>query len=290
MRHPLIKPAILIICGIVSFLMQGRNVPLLDSHTDQYFESAMTKAGVAYGMCRGVNAVVSVIKESQIEMNPAGVGISVAAGQVLDPLDDLTERASSILVTAIVSLGIQKLTYELCVEFTPIVIAFMFFIVALICLIKYPNVQRISTLIIRLMVILIVARFCLPVSSLINGYLHDNFFIPRITEANNGLKMQSSSLQQLQTINILENDGMWKRMIDGYHFVTEKAKVLRSALSEIVDNAGNLIANLLKLSYLYTAVFVIQVILLPVGTFWIMVRLINSMFTIQLPYRIEDKL
>lgn len=74
----------------------------------------MTKAGVAYGVCRVVNASVSAIKESQIQIEPAGLGVSLAVGQVLDSLDDMTERASDILVTAIVSLGIQKIVYELC--------------------------------------------------------------------------------------------------------------------------------------------------------------------------------
>ena len=118
------KPILLLVAAVVLLMLPGLKLPYIDENTDTYFSDSMTKAGVAYGVCRVVNASVSAIKESQIQIEPAGLGVSLAAGQVLDPLDDMTERASDILVTAIVSLGIQKIAYELCVAFVPSLIGF----------------------------------------------------------------------------------------------------------------------------------------------------------------------
>jgi len=71
--------------------------------TDAYFREAITKAGVAYATCRVLNASVSIVKDSSLQLEPAGVGISLAVGQALDPIDDMTERLSDVLVTAITS-------------------------------------------------------------------------------------------------------------------------------------------------------------------------------------------
>ena len=117
------KQIVLIVIALMLFMLPGLKLPYLDQKADTYFSGAITRAGLTYSACRVVNASVSVIKESQIQIEPAGLGVSLATGQVLDPLDDMTERASDILVTAIVSLGIQKIAYELSVAFAPVLMA-----------------------------------------------------------------------------------------------------------------------------------------------------------------------
>jgi len=107
------KACVAISLAVVLFFASGTRIPVLETHTDQYFINAITKAGAAYAACRVVNASVSILKESSIQLEPAGVGISLALGQALDPIDDMTERLSDVLVTAITALGVQKMVYEI---------------------------------------------------------------------------------------------------------------------------------------------------------------------------------
>jgi len=79
--------------GILLILVTGFNIPVIDSFADSYFDIAIKKAGVSYAACRLVNAGVSVVKDSDIELNPAGVGVFLAVGKVLDPVDDMTDKA-----------------------------------------------------------------------------------------------------------------------------------------------------------------------------------------------------
>ena len=120
--YPKIKKSIWAVVAVILFCLPGLRLPYLDQNADVYFTKAISKAGTAYAICRGINAGVSVIKESQLHLS-LGAGVSLAAGQILDPLDDLTERTSDILITAIVSLGIQKIVYELCLWLTPFLLA-----------------------------------------------------------------------------------------------------------------------------------------------------------------------
>jgi len=64
-------------------------------------------------LARGFNAVVSVFQESEVQLEPAGVGVSLALGQALDPINDLVERFSWVMLASLTSLGIQKFLIEI---------------------------------------------------------------------------------------------------------------------------------------------------------------------------------
>ncbi len=164
------KPIVLVVIALAIFMLPDLKLPYLDQKADTYFSETITKAGLAYGVCRVVNASVSVIKESQIQIEPAGLGVSIAAGQALDPLDDMAERASDILVTAIVSLGIQKIAYELSVAFAPVLIATFLIAFVMATILKSERARTIREIILKSIVLIAVVRLCLPIASIINSY------------------------------------------------------------------------------------------------------------------------
>lgn len=272
------KPIILVVIALTLFIFPGLKFPYLDQKADTYFSEAITKAALTYSVCRVVNASVSVIKESQVQIEPAGLGVSLAAGQALDPLDDMTERASDILVTAIVSLGIQKIAYELSVEFAPVLIAFFLIAFVMATILKSVRVKTIREIILKAIVLIAVVRLCLPISSIISTYLNGNYFSPEITKAKDELAMSSPVMDELKDMRMPEIDGVLGTVKNGFNFVGEKTSDLKMALKEMIQNMENMISNLLKLSYLYVALFVIQVVLLPIGIFWLLLRITNAFF------------
>jgi hypothetical protein len=282
------KPVLLLVAAVVLFMLPGLKLPYLDTNTDTYFSESMTQAGVAYGVCRVVNASVSVIKESQIQIEPAGLGVSLAAGQVLDPLDDMTERASDILVTAIVSLGIQKVAYELCVHFVPSLIGCAIIILIGISFVKDDRAKTLRGLVINAIILLAVARFFLPTSSIINAYLQENYFSPQIIQVQDELAMNFPELERLKDMSMPEIDGVVGTMKNGFDFVGEKTSDLGATLKAMVENMESMVFNLLRLSYLYVAIFIVQVIILPIGAFWFLTRITNILFGTGTPYTFKN--
>ncbi len=265
-------------------MIPGFKLPYLDKTTDTYFSESLTKAGLAYGVCRVVNASVSVIKESQIQIEPAGLGVSLAAGQVLDPLDDMTERASNILITAIVSLGIQKIAYELCIAFMPPVAGFTIIIFVVVSFFKGERSSAIRGILLKSIILLAVARLCLPTSSIINLYLSESYFSPQIIKARDELTIMSPEMERLKDMSMPKIDGVIGTIKNGFDFVGRKTSDMGAALKTMINNMGSMVANLLRLSYLYVAVFIMQVILLPLVTFWLLARIINVLFGTGVPY------
>lgn len=281
------KSSILIVAVITLFMRPDLKLPYLDKKADSYFSDAMTKAGVAYGVCRAVNTSVSFIKETQIQIEPAGLGVSLAAGQVLDPLDDMTERASDILITAIVSLGIQKIAYELCVAFAPALIAIAIISFVITSFFQEMKAKVVRGIILKSIIFIAAARLCLPISSMISSHLNDHYFSPEIIKAKDELAMSSPEMERLRNMRMPKFNGVLDTIKDGFEFVGEKASDLGAALKAMIRNMENMISNLLKLSYLYVALFIIQVVLLPLGVFWLFSRITNALFGTATPHIIR---
>jgi hypothetical protein len=272
-----------IIIAAALFFSPGVKIPGLDSAADTYFNNAITKAGLAYATCRVVNASVSIIKESSLQLEPAGVGISLAVGQAVDPIDDMTERLSDVLVTAITSLGVQKLAYEIGVSLAPRVLAAFLVIVSILVWFENERLQSFQRTILRLAVIVLIARFCLPVSSLANAYLDQTFFADQIEAAGNELALGTTEMDKLKDFSLPQIDGMLQTIENSAVFIKRKSVEFKNALVEIVSNMGAIIENLIKLTFLYVGIFLIQVIFLPLLAFWFLAKITNALFQADIP-------
>ncbi len=282
-KQKAIKSSAGILISALLFFSAGVQIPVLDTKADAYFNEAITKAGVSYATCRVINATVSIIKESRLELEPAGVGLSLAVGQILDPINDMTERLSDVLVMAITSLGVQELTYELSLTLAPPVFALFLFVMSLFLWFQNDRIIRLQKATMSILLIVGIARFCLPISSIANEFLHDNFFSDQIADANNELALGVADLDKLKDISLPEYDGFMEAIENSASFLKQKSIHFKDAIAVTVSNRGTIIENLLRLTFLYVGVFLIQVIILPLFIFWLLFKMINSLFYTKMP-------
>lgn len=78
---------------------------LADGYAESLIDSAILDAGLLYGSARAVNGLVSVIQSVDISV----IALSMSPGELLDPINDLVERFSSVMTLAIASLALQKI-------------------------------------------------------------------------------------------------------------------------------------------------------------------------------------
>ena len=278
LKQKAIVSTIGIIVAIVLFFSPITRTPFFDKNTDNYFKDAITKAGLAYVTCRTINAAVSLIKESNLQLEPAGLGVSLALGQVLDPLDDMTERLSDVLVTAITSLSLQKLFYEISVSLAPQVFS-VFLLILLICMwCEIAQLQALQKITRRVLILIAILRFCLPLSSLANDFLYKNYFAEQISTANNQLKLRAESSTPFEDIRATESAGFWATIGNSPALIKKTSIDFKKTIEGFVTNMGEIIDNLLKLTFLYVGVFLIQVIGLPLMIFWLLVKFTNCLF------------
>lgn len=274
MARKLLLTVMLCLAALLFSGAVDRTIPYLDDHAESYFRDTTTDAALAYATVRGVNAVVSVLKESAVEVSPAGVGLSIAAGQILDPIDDLTERLSLVLVTALVSLGLQKLVMEIGQQAPPLLLA----LVALLLIIplwlrgdrRIPLAERL----LKLGAVLIVLRLLLPLSSLVSDTLYHSLLKDDIVAAKTQLSSLSSQQQAIGGFDGTEESGMISSFTTA---AREKMESARNIYRRIAASGDEIINALLVLTTLYISLFVLQVIVIPIATLWLLILLIKSL-------------
>ncbi len=83
----------------------------LDTVAEQYTESGLKRAFATFAVARGMNAAISVLQSASINFQ-IGAGASFQLGAVLDPLDDLVEQFSALMLAATLSFATQRLLIE----------------------------------------------------------------------------------------------------------------------------------------------------------------------------------
>lgn len=85
--------------------------PITQSLHNQ-LDTALKETALTFAATRAVNAVISLVQESSFGFS-LGINVSIAAGQVLDPLNDLIERFSQLTLACLVALSMQKVLLDL---------------------------------------------------------------------------------------------------------------------------------------------------------------------------------
>ncbi|MCB1588591.1 MAG: hypothetical protein KDI56_06790, partial [Xanthomonadales bacterium] len=101
-RHLLIA-LLLVVLAAASLLPQPERL------ADTRLQAALGRALAAFALARSLDGVISVAQGTEVAIEPVGVGVTLAPGQLLDPVNDLVEQFSSLLLLASASLGVQTL-------------------------------------------------------------------------------------------------------------------------------------------------------------------------------------
>ncbi|EAW30459.1 hypothetical protein GP2143_09645 [marine gamma proteobacterium HTCC2143] len=78
---------------------------LLDDFSSSNVNTSISNAGLIYGTARGINALVSLLQGTEFSIP----FVTFSIGEVLDPVNDLIERFSGIILVALGSLALQQI-------------------------------------------------------------------------------------------------------------------------------------------------------------------------------------
>ncbi len=104
-----VRPILLIIVIVIS--IGSSYSKWLDSYSSDYTDAAIKQAAISYATARGINALVSVLQTSTIEGDAIFISGSVSIGELLDPINDLIERFSTVMTVVLGSLAVQKMLF-----------------------------------------------------------------------------------------------------------------------------------------------------------------------------------
>jgi hypothetical protein len=82
---------------------------VIDQSGEKAIGQSLKIAFTAFGTARVLNAGISVLKGTQVSVTPFGIGMILAPGEVLDPVNDLIEQFSWVMFASTSSIAIQTL-------------------------------------------------------------------------------------------------------------------------------------------------------------------------------------
>lgn len=109
-RRPLRHWLLLVAAGMLVALAWLKP---LDRGAETQVKAGLKRALATFAVARTINGLVSVAQETGVSVQPGGVGMTFAPGQLLDPINDLIEQVSGVMLAVSVSFGIQLLLLHL---------------------------------------------------------------------------------------------------------------------------------------------------------------------------------
>lgn len=202
----------------------------LDTTSKQHIDKAFNRALITFGIAKTLNGVISVAQGTEVAIQPAGIGINLTPGQILDPVNDLVERFSWIMLASTTSLGIQKIFLSISIwpAFNYVLVFFLIFGLLLLFF-KATQYLNLRIFILRISLLLVVLRFTVPVAGLTNEYIYQIFLENEYIAAANKLESTTLEIGQLNESEQFNQPDIKKKS------VWESAKAFYNSTSEMLD-------------------------------------------------------
>ncbi|PXF64122.1 hypothetical protein [Kangiella spongicola] len=259
----------LIILGLlIAGLLAGSKA--VDHYGEQYTDQALERSLIAFAVARGLNGLISVAQEAEIAMQPAGIGLTLSPGEILDPINDLIERFSVVMLVTASALGIQKLMLSIGVwdYFNYFIIAFWAFAAGYL-LFQHFKQRQANPLILKVALFLVLVRFATPIMALGSEALYQGFLANDYQEASQGLQQTEATIRQNtpddvtgdEELSGLEKTKRW--FSDAADQLNLKKQI--ASYQEAAEQASQSVIQLIT-------VFIVQNILFPLLFIWLFVR------------------
>lgn len=256
--------------AVLDAILERTAVHRLDERGRTYYTESLKRSAYTYAVARGINGVISVLQGTDVAVSPAGIGVTLAVGEILDPVNDLVERFSWVMLVSAASLGIQMALMEMGAWF-----GFRVLLTAALILIvmgiwiprtSWADFRRVGS---RLILVAVIIRFGLPAVALVSGGIYDHFLADRY----------ETSIRSLERINDEIREAGAEAETSGGYFdglrrffaggddesdppIRERIAGLKEQLSDYAEYVITLIT-----------VFVLQTVILPLGILWALIRL-----------------
>lgn len=191
----------------------------LDSAATERVDSSLKRALVSYGTVRTLNAVISFAQGTEVSLQPLGFGLNLAPGQILDPVNDLVEQLSQVLLIASVALGIQKILLSIGANW---LVSLVFTAIAASWCVLHIRQRASPSWLSKLLLILLMTRFAIPVSVVGTDIVFQNFMEPSYTASQTGIENTAIELDKIPTLTegstttpegAAAKPGLWSRLI-----------------------------------------------------------------------------
>lgn len=255
---------------------------VVDRFGMHYTESGFKRALVTFAVARSLNGVISVAQGTEVAVQPAGVGINFTPGQILDPVNDLIERFSWVMLASTTSLGLQKVLLKIfsSLHYTVLLAAVM--LMALLLLWRRHDGGG-SLFLYRAMLVLLVLRFAVPLVALGSEFIFTTFLQQQYEESTQNIEQARDDIGRINkgrgVVTLPKEESFVGRAKEWYRATLDSID-FESTLEEYQQAAAHVSEQFIQL----IVIFVLQTVLLPLLFLWGFGRLLRRVWQLPRPW------
>jgi hypothetical protein len=244
----------------------------LDVKGKELVDNSFKEAVIVFGSAKALNAVISLAQGTELDLP----FFTVAIGEVLDPVNDLVEQFSLVMLASMVSLGIQKIMMNFVTnDIYNYILFFSVIVLNLWMLYRFSQDERFRTLFFKISVILIFLRFAVPLIGLVNEFAYNSFVKQdyNISQLNESIVKVKEDVNEVtkNTIEHKENSSFFNKVAEKFdsNYYAKKVDEYKKA----VDSSSEYIVALI-------IAFVFQTILLPLLFLFVLYHFVRGIFNL----------
>lgn len=252
---------------------------IIDKTGEEYTDASLKRALLTFGVARGLNGAISVAQGTEISISPGGLGLNLTPGEILDPINDLIERFSWVMLMSSTSLGVQKIFLNISSATGASMLVAAIVLLALFIFWQPDTLnQSLRRILYKLALMLLILRFAIPLVAIGSEGVYHYFLSEQYQESTELLENSRTEITDLNTsktqtsqepedVGLIDRASRWLDTATDNLGVENRMEQYKEAASKASEHAINLIV-----------VFVIQTIILPLLFLWIIVRSIRKVW------------
>ncbi len=241
----------------------------IDQKAGDSLDDGLARAFVTFATARGLNSAISVAQGTEVT---AGVGMSAtfSVGQVLDPINDLVEQFSDLMLLATVSFGVQQVLLVMGQHpVIKILLTALLLVWAIWCLRGRSSPPWLH----GLLTLLLMARFAIPLASLGTDVVFRLFLEQEYAASELALSDAATSIRDMTPdLSPAPDDeeagapGEKGRLEQYWDQLKGAAQGLdlTDRFETLKRNAGDTVDNVVRL----IVVFLLQTLVIPLAILW----------------------
>lgn len=250
----------------------------VDEYGREYTDKGFKRALVTFAVARTLNGVISVAQGTEIAVQPAGIGINFTPGEILDPINDLVERFSWVMLASSTSLGLQKLLLAIfsSTAFTVLILLALLLAVAALWY-SGRRPEWIKPLAYKIALIILALRFAIPLIAIASEGVFHFFLEEQYSSSTQGIEQTSDEIARVNS------HAEAQRPITGEDSLLARARQMYNNAAATLDVQGYIsrykaaAANASEHAINLIVIFILQTVLLPLLFLWLLLQLIKRL-------------
>ncbi len=267
------------------------SIQVVDKISSAQLDKAFTRSITVFAIARGLNGLISVVQGTEVYATPAGVGVNFAVGQIVDPMNDMVERFSWVMLMSSVSLGVQEIMLHIG-QTMLVQVLLAVSVLIMLAMLWERRLWHAQTfnIVFKAVSVFVFLRFVVPLLILCNEGIYTYVLEPKYEESKAALIFSNDEIQgivnevqynqqkQVHVQRYQENSLMEKAQ--NYFNDTIQTLNIKKQLRELKTKFKKLLKSLESkfdhaIDYILVliTIFIVENLLLPLSALWIFYKL-----------------